>query len=153
MLEAFLYRHDFCSKGLRLELWRLRQSHTHPTGIVLCIPSFDTIFIDETGTTALRRTAWHEISWLHSGGVAYPFASSLFFLLLLFLVIRGDETTVVGANYGYLGFPSGFLMLMLLQCVTSSMLHPISMHVESCWFMSISCLWNILIFVFTCFSL
>lgn len=42
---------------------------------------------------------------------------------------------------------------MLLQFVTSSMLHLISMHVESCWCMSISCMWNISYFCFYVFFL
>ena len=98
------------------------------------------------GTTALRRTAWHEISWLHSGGVAYPFASSLF--CWLFLVIRGDETTVVGAQL-WISMVSEWFPDF--DVVTICYIFNVSPNIHACWIilqrMSISCCETFLIFV------
>ena len=133
MLEAFLYRHDFCSKGLRLELWRLRQSHTHPTGIVLCIPSFDTIFIGENQALLLlgaRRDMKYRGYTPEESHIPDCFVRLFFFVVVIF----GDSgwwNNSCWSQHSIYG-KSGFLML--LQFVTSSMLHLISI---ACWIMLI----------------
>ena len=146
MLEAFLYRHDFCSKGLRLEPVKITPitcpSHRHR-------PASDFRHDFHRRFKALlllgaRRDMKYRGYTPEESHI--PLLQAFFVGYFWWFGVMKQQ--LLEPNYGYLWFPSGFL---IFDVVTICYIFNVSPNIHACWIilqrMSISCCETFLIFV------